>query len=333
MLLLALLLASTGAHAETQRWSGIEYYYQPEQIGSLDGRIFSLESLQAGKKRPLGTLHFIHGEYGDAPFSQRGTWQSGDQTGLSGTEPADERESGPDRCSAFEVEAGTGLEAGTAGWVMKSDCVSLSDDPAHRFVNMQANVTWARERMPRPWVTPRSRFGFEFSLKLPAARVSGGAKAYATAQVAIDDGEGRFFWIQPPLFLQGFPAGAETKDTHGFDQNVPYINPAYRDNGRYMSKFDNPLTHQVSSVASTRRWSNWRWYAFTISPRQLGNAIRDLNANGGRFSTDLSRYGVSLIGVQTEINRQGGKSGTTPQGAIGIGMKQVYAYRIESKEQ
>ena len=330
LLVALLLLAAGAAQAERQRWSAIEYYYRPEAIGSLDGRIFSLESLRAGTPRPLGTLHFIHGEYGYPAFSEQASWRVSDYTGVTGDAPAGERQSSPDNCSAFQADAGSGHDAGTAGWVMNTECATLSHDPAHRFVNMQANVTWAPAQMPRPWRTDGSRFGLEFSLKLPSARVSGGAKAYATAQVAIHDGEGRLFWFQPTLFLAGFAPGAERKDTSGFDQKVPYINPAYRDRGRYMSKFDNPVTRQVSHVTAVKPWSAWRWYAFTISRTQLRNAVEDLNANGGQFSTDLSRYGVSLIGVQTEINRQATDSGKAPQGMVGIGLKQIYAYRLES---
>ena len=329
VLVFALLLAATGAvHAASQRWSGIEYYYKPETLGSLDGRIFSLESLRAGKPRPSGVLHFVHGEYGYEAFSQAPSWSVSDYTGLPGLQPADEKQGGSGDCSAFQVEAGKGLDAGSSGWVMKTSCSPLPADPAHRFVNMQANVSWAQDQMPRPWATDSSRLGVEFSLKIPVARVLTGAKGYATAQVAIHDGEGHFFWLQPTLFLAGFPAGAERKDASGFDQNVPYINPVYRARGRYLSKFDNPLTRQVSHVTAARAWPAWRWYAFTISREQLQAAVTDMNANGGKFSADLSRYGVSLIGVQTEINRQAATPGKTPEGWIGIGLKQLYAYRL-----
>lgn len=329
ILAVALLLASGAAQAESQRWSAVEYYYKPEALGSLAGRIFSLESLRAGQPRPLGKLHFVHGEYGYPAFSEAPAWSVSDYTGLPGSEPADEKQGGTGDCSAFQVEAGKGLEVGSAGWVMKTGCVALSDDPAHRFVNMQANVTWAPDQMPRPWATGDSRFALEFSLKIPSAGVSNGAKAYATAQLAIHDGAGHFFWLQPPLFLAGFPAGAETRDMKGFDQGVPYINPVYRSQGRYMSRFDNPVTGQVSHVTTRKPWSAWHWYAFTVSTRQLRAAVDDLNANGGKFSADLSRYGVSFIGVQTEINRQGTASGKTPQGWMGIGLKQLYAYRLQ----
>lgn len=330
VLVLALLLATAAgvARAESQRWSAIEYYYKPEALGSLDGRIFSLESLRAGKPRPLGVLHFVHGEYGYPAFSEAPAWSVSEYTGLPGTEPADEKQGGTAECSAFQVEAGKGLDVGSAGWVMKTSCSPLPDDPAHRFVNMQANVTWAHEQMPRPWATQDSRFGVEFSLKVPTARMLAGAKGYATAQVAIHDGDGHFFWMQPALFLAGFPPGAERKDSSGFDQNVPYINPVYRSKGRYLSKFDNPVTRQVSHVTAARAWSAWHWYAFTISRAQLQAAVTDMNANGGKFSADLSRYGVSLVGVQTEINRQAGTPGRTPEGWIGIGLKQLYAYRL-----
>ncbi len=324
----ALLLISASVQAESQRWSAIDYYYKPEALGSLDGRIFSLESLRAGKPRPLGVLHFVHGEYGYPAFAEAPTWSVSDYTGLAGSEPADEKHGGTGACSAFQVEAGKGLEVGSSGWVMKTGCSPLSQDPAHRFVNMQANVTWALEQMPRPWITESSRFAVEFSLKIPTAQVASGAKGYATAQVAIHDGEGRFFWLQPPLFLAGFAAGSARKDTSGFDQNVPYLNPVYRSKGRYLSKFDNPVTRQVSHVTAVKPWSAWRWYAFTISRSQLLAAVTDLNANGGHFSTDLSRYGVSLVGVQTEINRQAEVPGKTPEGVIGIGLKQLYAYRL-----
>lgn len=329
VLSLALLLLATGAaQAVSQRWSGIEYFYKPELLGSLDKRIFSLESLRAGTPRPLGTLHFVHGEYGYSAFSEAPSWSVSGYTGLPDSEPADEKQSGPGECSAFQVQAGKGLTTGSSGWVMKTGCSPLSDDPAHRFVNMQANVTWAPDQMPRPWVTESSRFAVEFSLKIPTARVLSGAKAYATAQVAIHDGEGHFFWLQPVLFVAGFPPGSERKDTSGFDQNVPYINPIYRKQGRYLSKFDNPRTGQVSHVTTTKPWSKWHWYAFTVSRAQLLAAVQDLNANGGKFSTDLSRYGISLVGVQTEINRQAVTPGKTPEGWVGIGLKQLYAYRL-----
>ena len=323
-----LLLVSAAVQAESQRWSGIDYYYKPEALGSLDGRIFSLESLHAGKPRPPGILHFVHGEYGYPAFSDAPSWSVSDYTGLAGSEPADEKQAGPGECSAFQVEAGKGLEVGSAGWVMKTVCSPLSDDPAHRFVNMQANVTWPADRMPQPWASENSRFGVEFSLKIPTARMRNGARGYATAQVAIHDGEGHFFWIQPPLFLAGFPAGAERQDSRGFDQNVPYINPVYRSQGRYLSRFDNPVTRQVSHVTTRKPWSAWHWYAFTISRKQLLAAVTDLNASGGKFSTDLERYGVSLVGVQTEINRQAVAPGRVPEGWIGIGLKQLYAYRL-----
>ena len=328
VLVFALLLMTGAVQAESRRWSAIDYYYQPEVLGSLDDRIFSLESLRAGKQRPLGVLHFVHGEYGYPAFSEAPTWSVSDFTGLPGNEPADEKQGGAGECSAFQVEAGKGLDVGSAGWVMKTSCSPLPDDPAHRFVNMQANVTWAQAQMPRPWATENSRFGVEFSLKIPTARMLSGAKGYATAQVAIHDGDGHFFWMQPPLFLAGFPAGAERKDSIGLDQTVPYINPVYRGQGRYMSKFDNPVTRQVSSVTTARPWSAWHWYAFTVSREQLRAAVTDLNAKGGHFSTDLTRYGVSLIGVQTEINRQAAPPGKTPDGWIGIGLKQLYAYRL-----
>lgn len=328
VLALALLLAIASAHAESQRWSAIDYYYKPEALGSLDGRIFSLESLSAGKPRPQGVLHFIHGEYGDPAFSEEPSWPVSDYTGLPVSEAADARQGTTARCSAFQVLAGKGLDRGSAGWLMKTSCSPLPDDPAHRFVNMQANITWAQEQMPHPWLTDKSRFGFEFSLKLPTARMLSGAKGYATAQVQIDDGQGHFFWLQPLLFLSGFPAGAERTDDRGFVQDVPYINPAYRSRGRYMSKFDNPVTGQVSHVTATKPWSAWHWYAFTVSRKQLQAAVADLNANGGRFSTDLSRYGIALIGVQTEINRQAATPGKTPEGWIGVGLKQLYAYRL-----
>ena len=327
-LVLALLLAATAVHAESQRWSAIEYYYKPEALGSLDGRIFSLESLRAGAPRPLGVLHFVHGEYGVPAFSEAPTWPVSDYTGLPGNEPADEKQGSNAECSAFQVEAGKGLDVGSAGWVMKTSCSPLQDDPAHRFVNMQANVAWAQDAMPRPWATDSSRFGVEFSLKVPTVRMLDGAKGYATAQVGIHDGEGHFFWLQPTLFLAGFPAGAQRTDASGLDQNVPYINPVYRASGRYLSKFDNPVSRQVSHVTAARPWSAWHWYAFTVSRAQLQAAVTDMNAKGGRFSTDLSRYGVSLIGVQTEINRQAVTPGKTPEGWIGIGLKQLYAYRL-----
>lgn len=327
-LALALLLACGAVQAEAQRWSGIEYFYRPEALGSLDARVFSLESLRAGTPRPPGVLHFVHGEYGYAAFSQAPGWSASDFTGLPGTEPADERHGGPGACSAFQVEAGQGLDVGSSGWVMKAGCSPLSDDPAHRFVNMQANVTWPLDAMPRPWATEGSRLGLEFSLKLPTARMLAGAKGYATAQVAIHDGDGHFFWLQPMLFLAGFAPGAERSDARGFDQSVPYINPVYRNRGRYLSKFDNPRTRQVSHVTARQPWSAWRWYAFTVSRAQLLAAVTDLNANGGKFSTDLSRYGISLVGVQTEINRQAVAPGKTPDGWIGIGLKQLYAYRL-----
>ena len=327
-LAIALLLASAAVHAESQRWSAIEYYYQPESLGSLEGRVFSLEGLRAGQPRPLGLLHFVHGEYGYSAFSEAPRWSVSDYTGLPGSEPADEKHGGAGECSAFQVEAGKGLEVGSSGWVMKTSCSPLSDDPAHRFVNMQANVTWTADQMPRPWATASSRLGVEFSLKIPTARVRSGAKGYATAQVAIHDGDGHFFWLQPLLFVAGFAAGAERKDASGFDQNVPYINPIYRSRGRYMSKFDNPRTRQASHVTARKPWSAWHWYAFTVSRAQLLAAITDLNKNGGAFSTDLSRYGISLIGVQTEINRQAVAPGKTPEGWMGIGLKQLYAYRL-----
>ena len=322
------LLAGTVAQAASQGWSDIEYFYKPEPIGSLDGRVFSLESVKAGTPRPLGALHFVHGEYGYQAFSAAPRWSVGDYTGLPGSEPADQKQSGPDECSAFQVEAGSGLTAGSSGWVMKTDCAPLSDDPAHRFVNMQANVTWSTGQMPRPWVTESSRFGMEFSVKIPTAKMLSGARGYATAQVAIHDGDGHFFWMQPTLFLAGFPPGAERKDARGFDLAVPYINPVYRGNGRYLSKFDNPVTGQVSHVTTARPWSAWHWYAFTISRAQLLCAITDLNASGGHFSVDVARYGISLIGVQTEINRQAAKPGRSPEGWLGIGLKQLYAYRL-----
>ena len=328
VLAIALLLAASAVQAESQRWSGIDYYYKPEALGSLDGRIFSLESLRAGKPRPLGLLHFVHGEYGYPAFADAPSWSVSEYTGLAGSEPADEKQGGTSECSAFQVEAGKGLEVGSSGWAMNTACSPLSNDPAHRFVNMQANVTWAHDKMPRPWLTESSRFGVEFSLKIPVVRVRDGAKGYATAQVAIHDGDGHFFWLQPPLFLTGFAAGSERKDSSGFDQNVPYINPVYRGKGRYLSKFDNPVTRQVSHVTAGKPWSSWRWYAFTVSRAQLLAAVTDLNANGGKFSTDLSRYGVSLVGVQTEINRQAVTPGKTPEGLIGIGLKQLYAYRL-----
>ena len=328
VLVLVLLLVTGAVQAESQRWAAIDYYYKPEALGSLDDRIFSLESLRAGQQRPLGVLHFVHGEYGYPAFSKAPTWSVSDYTGLPGTEPADQKQGGTGECSAFQVEAGKGLDVGSAGWVMKTSCSPLPDDPAHRFVNMQANVTWAQEQMPRPWPTQKSRFGVEFSLKIPTARLLSGARGYATAQVAIHDGDGHFFWMQPPLFLAGFPAGAERRDAIGVDQNVPYINPVYRGQGRYMSKFDNPVTGQVSNVTTARSWSAWHWYAFTISRAPLRAAVTDLNAKGGLFSSDLSRYGVSLIGVQTEINRQAAAPGKTPEGWIGIGLKQLYAYRL-----
>ena len=328
VLVFALLLMTGAVQAESRRWSAIDYYYQPEVLGSLDDRIFSLESLRAGKQRPLGVLHFVHGEYGYPAFSEAPTWSVSDFTGLPGKEPADQKQGGAGECSAFQVEAGKGLDVGSAGWVMKTSCSPLPDDPAHRFVNMQANVTWTQAQMPRPWATENSRFGVEFSLKIPTARMLSGAKGYATAQVAIHDGDGHFFWMQPPLFLAGFPAGAERRDSIGLDQTVPYIKPVYRGQGRYMSKFDNPVTRQVSSVTTARPWSAWHWYAFTVSREQLRAAVTDLNAKGGHFSTDLTRYGVSLIGVQTEINRQAAPPGKTPDGWIGIGLKQLYAYRL-----
>ena len=322
------LLAGTAAQAASQGWSGIEYFYQPEPLESLDGRVFSLESLQAGTPRPLGTLHFVHGEYGYQAFSAAPGWSVGDYAGLSASEPADQKQSGPDECSAFQVKAGPGPAAGSSGWMMKTDCAPLSADPAHRFVNMQANVTWSAGQMPRPWVTASSRFGMEFSLRIPTAKMQSGARGYATAQVAINDGDGHFFWMQPPIFLAGFPPGAERKDARGFDLDVPYINPVYRGKGRYLSTFDNPVTGQVSHLTTARPWSAWHWYAFTISRAQLLAAITDLNANGGHFSGDMARYGISLIGVQTEINRQAAKPGRTPEGWLGIGLKQLYAYRL-----
>ena len=332
ILVVALLLVTGAAQAESQRWSAIEYYYKPDTLGSLEGRIFSLESLRTGKQRPVGLLHFVHGEYGYPAFSGSPTWSVGDYTGLPGKQPSDEKHGGTGECSAFQVEAGKGLDVGSAGWVMNTRCSPLPDDPAHRFVNMQANVHWTQEAMPRPWATENSRFGLEFSLKIPTARMLSGAKGYATAQVEIHDGDGHFFWMQPPLFLAGFPSGAEGKDSIGLDQSVPYINPVYRNHGRYMSKFDNPVTRQLSHVTTARPWSAWRWYAFTISRVQLLAAVTDLNARGGHFSTELSRYGVALIGVQTEINRQAAPPGKTPEGWIGIGLKQLYAYRLYSPE-
>jgi hypothetical protein len=328
---LALLLAAAAVgavYAESKRWNAIEYYYKPEALSSLNGRIYSLESLSAGTHRPQGVLHFIHGEYGDPAFSEQPSWPVSDYTGLPPGEPADARQGANAQCSAFQVQAGKGLDTGSSGWLMKTSCSPLHDDPAHRFVNMQANIAWTQERMPRPWQTEESRFGFEFSLKLPTARVLFGAKGYATAQVQIDDGDGHFFWLQPLLFLAGFPAGAERTDDRGFIADVPYINAAYRSRGRYMSKFDNPLTRQVSHITSAKPWPAWHWYAFTVSRAQLQAAVTDLNANGGKFSTDLSRYGVGLIGVQTEINRQAVTPGKTPEGWIGVGLKQLYAYRL-----
>ncbi|MFC5497842.1 hypothetical protein ACFPOE_09895 [Caenimonas terrae] len=327
-LVLALLLAAGAVHAQSQRWSAIDYYYKPEALGSLDGRIFSLESLRAGQPRPAGVLHFVHGEYGESAFSEASTWPVGEYTGLDGKEPADEKQHGAGECSAFQVEAGKGLDVGSAGWVMKTGCAPLSDDPAHRFVNMQANVAWAADQMPRPWQTPASRFGMEFSLKIPSAKMLAGAKGYATAQLQIHDGDGHFFWMQPTLFLAGFAPGAQSRDSTGLDQNIPYINPVYRSRGRYLSKFDNPVTHQVSHVTASRPWAQWHWYAFTVSSAQLLAAVTDLNAKGGKYSTDLSGYGISLIGVQTEINRQAVAPGKTPEGWIGVGLKQLYAYRL-----
>lgn len=116
VLALALLLAIASVHAESQRWSAIDYYYKPEALGSLDGRIFSLESLSAGKPRPQGVLHFIHGEYGDPAFSEEPSWPVSDYTGLPGNESADARQGTTARCSAFQVLAGKGLDVGSAGW-------------------------------------------------------------------------------------------------------------------------------------------------------------------------------------------------------------------------
>jgi hypothetical protein len=321
------LLLGPAAQSEAQRRSGIEYYYQPEAIESLDGRVFSLESLRGGTQRPLGKLHFVHGEYDRSVFSTPTLWSVNLHTALAGASAPQKKESVPGDCSAFQVDPGSEPAEGSANWIMQTSCSALSPDPAHRFVNMQANVAWPTERMPQPWITPNSRFALEFSLRLPSAGVNDGARAYATAQVAIHDGDGHYFWLQPPLFLYGFPRGAEKQDQRGFDQDVPYINPAYRRGGRYLSKLDRPATGQVSSVTSSQPWSGWHWYAFTISRSQLRHAVADLNASGGRFSTDWSRYRVSFIGVQTEINRQAA-IGKTPQGWIDIGLKQLNAYRL-----
>jgi hypothetical protein len=295
-----ILLLGPAAHSEVQRWSGIEYYYQPETTARS---VYSLESLKAGTERPFGTLHFLHGQYGDA-FTKAGA------------------------CSAFGRPDDDGADATALGWTMRTECAPLADDLPHRFVNMQANVVWKTSERPQPWPSASSRFGMEFSVRIPSAGVSAGARGYATAQVGIHDGDDHFFWLQPVIWLSGFGPGAQRKDAVGTDPSGPYINPVYRDHGRYLSKFDNPRTGQVSRVTRTQPFTAWGWYAFTISRAQLLAAVADLNANGGHFSTDAARYRVGLIGVQTEINRQAGAVGTTPQGWVEIGLKQLHAYRL-----
>jgi hypothetical protein len=334
--LLALAGASfiaCAANAETQYWSGVEYYYTPESINSLTGKIYSLENLWGGTPAPTNQLHFRHGGLGAAPFSDPVYWAVNDYTGIAPATPltAKQISRSPNCCfSTFQVEAGSGYDTGQFGWVMSTAWVPLPENPDLQFVNMQGTYVWPSSQPIRPWITSSSRLGFEFSMKIPSAGISYGAKSYVTAQIAIHDGSGHYFWMQPVIYLNGFTAGAESTDAIGYDvgTGAAYINPVYQNVGRYTSKFDNPFTGQLGNLTTTSTWSEWKWYSLTISTQQLLNAINDLNAMGGNFSTNLSDYWVDFMGIQSEINRQATGQPHDPDGWIGVGIKQVYAYRM-----
>ena len=331
-------------------WSEVNYFYRPESITDSTDRFITKEG--ADPNILFERIHFFSANLGADVFDNTINWQLGDFTGLYPTESSTQITRGHKSygASAFQFDSVGGIESGSLGWMLNSFGLPASDDPNDRFVNAMIRYLWSF-RTIHPWSSKNSHLGMEFSIQIPTAYRTSEAHSYVTAEIAIHDGTDeanrRYFWFQPVVFMDGFSPGQERIDESGLDAGTGsfWINPKFKPgcDSKFITSFENTSTGQKSSFTQTQTWTGWKWFALTISRTQLLNAVKEINqaienyntnpnnsVKKEKFSSDPNNYFISLMSIQSEINRNSSSQNGQIQNAhIGLSVKQLYLYELK----
>ena len=83
----------------------------------------------------------------------------------------------------------------------------------------------------------------------------------------------------------------------GEDNNGYYLTSSFKK--RRVMKYT--TVDPVSAEFTNTPWASYRHFTIRITQDNLQNAISALNAKGGRLSTDVMNYGITLVGINQEI--------------------------------
>lgn len=278
------------------------YYYTPECITNISGRVFTDRS---------GPLHFLNMSVFSQPSiieSQAVTWMVGDFTGVYPSSPIDCYQRGVD--NSWYGSCAVQIYCTQMGAMLHTWSVPTRNT----LINSQVKYEWSSFDNIHPWMHTDSVFKVSFHLKVPAAYMTSGACGYVYASICLADPNGKYFWLQPAAFDT---RGISNSESVGWDKGTSsaYAGTFYGSNTRYISK------DPASAISTGTTWNTWRWYCFTIDRTQLLNAVNDINSryNVG-LSSNPAAYRLGMITIQDEIYWPLG------DGYVSMGVKDLWAY-------
>jgi len=283
----------------------IIFHYTPQFISGIDGHVSSDQPVPRGKT-------VIHtdglGDVSAGPVS----WSVGDLTGFCPTgNPIDFQRGISDKSYGSSAVQ---LQRYTAGMHVHS--YSSPAGRAHKYRLAQILYSWSQDVFP--W-----KYGNEANLcvscysAVPNSWIGDGSINYAYAVIAaLDVPTGRVLWIHMTQYDSRGEAMFVEKPIWWEEANSA-IALGHYGGTRYSSLMPN------SHRATGQTWSDWRYYGFCISRRQLETMVNEVNSRFGdlRLSTDPDNYRLELLGIGPEIY-----TASSAQGHMSMKVKDVWAF-------